>query len=158
MKMSKFWLVGICLLMTASPLFAQEREVGRYVVHLGVMSWETIQAGHHGEDSDLKARQYRMAKEMASMHGGGAKGDYHVLVVIDDRDSGRPIDDAEVRLEVSGAGGRRLSAMLERMDMAGFAGYGGYLMFNFAEPYTLRVIFSRPQDQEAREVEFTSPH
>jgi len=48
-----------------------------------------------------------------------------------------------------------LSAMLERMEMASFAGYGGYLRFNIAEPYTLRVIFSRPPDKEVSEVEFT---
>jgi len=153
--MARFWLVGILLFMAASALFAQEQVVGRYAVHLGVMSWESIQAGYHGADSDLRAHQYRMAKEMAAMHGGGAKGDYHVLVVIDDRESGRLIDDAEVRVEVAGAADRRLSAMLERMEMASFAGYGGYLRFNIAEPYTLRVIFSRPPDKEVSEVEFT---
>jgi len=156
--MKRFLLVGICLFLSASASYAQDQVVGRYAVHLGVMSWETIQSENRGEGSDLQARQYRMAKQMAAMHGGGDKGDYHVMVVIDDRDSGRPIDDAEVRVEISGAGGRELSAMLERMDMAGFAGYGGYLRFNFAEPYTMRVIFSRPSDQEVREVAFASPH
>jgi len=155
--MTRFLLLGICLLLSATTLFAQEQVTGRYSVHLGVMSWETIQAGNHGEDSDLQARQYRMAKQMAAMHGGGEPGDYHVLVVIDDRDSGRPVTDAEVRVEVAGAGDQQLSAMLERMDMAGFTGYGGYLKFNFADPYTLQVIFNLPDDPHAHEVEFTSP-
>lgn len=156
--MMRYGLVGLLLFMAVSTLFAQEQVVGRYSVHLGIMSWETIQAGQRGGDSALKARQYRMAKQMEAMHGGGAKGDYHVLVVIDDRDSGRPVDDAKVQVDVSGAGGRKVSAMLERMDMAGFTGYGGYLKFNFTEPYTLRVTFSRSSDRETREVEFAYPH
>jgi len=156
--MTRLWLVGVCFFITTTTLFAQEQIVGHYAVHLGVMNWETIQSGTHGEDSDLRARQYRMAKQMTAMHGGGAPGDYHVLVVIDDRDTGQPLADAEVRVEVAGAGDRRLSAMLERMEMAGSAGYGGYLKFNFAEPYTLKVIFSRPSNQEVHEVDFASPH
>lgn len=153
--MKWFWLVGLCFLITTPSLFAQEKSVERYNVHLGIMSWESIQAGNHVENSDLQSRQYKMAKEMATMHGGGAKGDYHVLIVIDDQDSGLPVEDAKVWVTASAPETKDVTATLERMDMAGYVGYGGYLSFTFSKPYTLRVFFNRRADPTEHEVEFS---
>lgn len=90
------------------------------------------------------------------MHGGREVGDYHVLVVIDDTASDQRVKDAEVEVVVSSKGSTRAVATLERMDMAESAGYGGYLNFNFAEPYTLRGSFSRPLVGESSQVEFSN--
>lgn len=155
--MVRFWLAFILFFVTASTLSAQEKVVDHYSVRLGLMSWESIQAGIDGEPLSLSAYQRKMAKEMTEMHGGGGEGNYHVLVVIDDRDSGQRIKDAEVEIVVSTKKSQGEAATLERMEMGGFAGYGGYIRFNFEEPYTIRISFSRPSVGEVSEVEFSNP-
>lgn len=92
---------------------------------------------------------------MAAMHGGGMRGDYHVLVTIDDLATGQVIEDAEVKIVVSGKDKQREAITLEKMDMDGFAGYGGFIRFNFEEPYTLQISFTRASVNEAGQVEFS---
>ena len=154
--MLRFWLTCFICFATVASLSAQERFVDHYTVRLGLMPWERIQAGVSENTNALSKYQYMMAKEMAKMHGGAEVGDYHVLVVIDDAASGQRVKDAEVEAVVFSKGSTRAVATLERMDMAESAGYGGYLRFNFEEPYTLRISFSRPLVGEARQVEFSN--
>jgi len=141
---------------TVTSLSAQEKVVDHYTVRLGLMPWERIQAGVNENTTALSKYQYMMAIEMAKMHGGGEVVDYHVLVVIDDAASGQRVKDAEVEVVVSSKGTTRAVATLERMDMAELTGYGGYIRFNFEEPYTLRISFSRPLVGETRQVEFSN--
>ena len=154
--MLRFWLTCFLCFATVTSLSAQEKVVDHYTVRLGLMPWERIQAGVSENTTALSKQQYMMAIEMAKMHGGGEVVDYHVLVVIDDVASGQRVKDAEVEVVVSSKGSTRAVATLERMDMAELTGYGGYLRFNFKEPYTLRISFSRPLDGEARQVEFSN--
>jgi len=154
--MLRFWLTCFLYFATVPSLSAQEKVIDHYTVRLGLMPWERIQTGVSENTTALSKYQYLMAKEMAKMHGGGEVGDYHVLVVIDDAASGQRVSDAEVEIVVSSKGTTKAVATLERMDMAELAGYGGYLRFNFEEPYILRISFSRPLVGEARQVEFSN--
>jgi len=153
--MVKFWLACILFLAMTFSVFAQERVVDHYLVRLGIMSWENIQSEVREEVHSLSTYQHKMAKQMAEMHGGGMRGDYHVLVTIDDLDSGQRIEDAEVNIVVFGKDKQSETATLERMIMDGFAGYGGFIRFNFEEPYTLRISFKRASVNEAGQVEFS---
>ncbi|WP_020677948.1 hypothetical protein [Geopsychrobacter electrodiphilus] len=154
--MKRFWLACIFCLATATTLSAMEKVIDDYSVTLGIMSWKSIQAGINAEAPAFSTYQRRMAKEMAEMHGGGVVGDYHVLVVIDNKASGQQVKDAEVDVVVSSPGSSSETATLERMDMDGFAGYGGYIGFNFEKPYTMRISFKRPLSGEVRQVEFSN--
>jgi len=155
-NMVRFWLVFILFLAMTAPLSALEKAVDRYVVTLGIISWKSIQTGINEEAPALSTYQHQMAKEMAEMHRGGKAGDYHVLVVINDQAAGQQVKDAEVDIRASSQGASSETATLERMDMDGFAGYGGYITFNFEKPYTLRVSFKRSSSGEIRQVDFSN--
>lgn len=155
--MVKFWLPWVLFFLMTTPLFAQEQVADHYSVRLGLMSWQAIQAEMKEEAHSWSAYQHKMAKQMAEMHGGGVRGDYHILVTIDDLDSGQSVKDAEVRIVVTGKDKHPQTATLERMIMDGFVGYGGYVRYNFAELYTLRIAFNRPSVGENGVVVFSNP-
>ena len=87
---------------------------------------------------------------------GGKKGDYHVLVVINDTETWQVIKDANVKVSVSDKQSQSETATLENMTMEGFTGYGGYLQFDLNLHHTLHVSFSLPSDDKIREVEFSN--
>lgn len=152
----RLWLATTLLLVLVPTLFAQEQMVDHYSVRLGIMSWENIQSELDEEAHSLSAYQRKMAKQMTEMHGGGMRGDYHVLVTIDDTASGQRIEDAEVEVIVSNKDKQRETATLEQMVMDGFAGYGGFIRFNFEEPYSILISFKRALVGETGQAEFST--
>lgn len=152
----RLWLAIILLLVLVPTLFAQEQMVDHYSVRLGIMSWEDIQSEVDEEANSLSAYQRRMSKQMAEMHGGGMRGDYHVLVAIDDVVSGQRIEDAEVEVVVSNKDRQSETARLEQMVMDGFPGYGGFIRYNFEEPYSILISFKRASVGETGQVEFST--
>ncbi|MDA8239328.1 MAG: hypothetical protein M0Z67_03030 [Nitrospiraceae bacterium] len=142
----------ICII--AAPVAAQEKTVDNYVVNFGILSWEQIQRDVPVKPAThTEEYHYKMARETAKMHGGGKKGTYHILVVIDDKNAGRRIDNADVRVTFIGRFGPE-TIKLQPMTMDGFAGFGQFVRLRNEGPYVFNVFF-RFSDKEAfREVRY----
>jgi hypothetical protein len=139
--MKKLIIIMTVILLPFSSLFAQEKTVNDLTVKLGVLSWEEIQTASlekpavHTEDFHRK-----MARSMAKMHGGGTKGDYHVMIVLTDETTGKAVKHADVMVKaVAKAGPEEITHSLQRMSMDGFYGYGEFYRLTFPGPYVFEI-------------------
>ncbi len=146
-------MFAICMSLPAS---AQEKIVGNYSVNFGIISWEDIQRGFK-EKPAVHAEEYhlKMAREMARMHGGGKKGTYHMLVVIDDKRTGQRIDKADVRVTILPEFAIRGEPMkLQPMTMNGYAGFGEFVKFRSSGRRIFKIFFRFSEKEEFKEVDF----
>ena len=149
-------LLTISLICMSLPASAQEKIVGNYSINFGIISWEQIQRGF-GEKPATHTEEYhlKMAREMARMHGGGKKGTYHILVVIDDKRTGQRIDKADVRVTILPEFAIRGEPMkLQPMTMNGYAGFGEFVKFRSSGRRIFKIFFRLSEKEEFKEVDF----
>ncbi len=145
-------MLFICLVATAG--FAQEKVVDNFAVNFGIISWDQIQSEIPKKPAThTEEYHYRMAKEMATMHKGGEKGMYHILVVIDDKKTGERIDKADVRVTFIGRRGPE-TVKLQPMTMDNFAGFGEFVRLRSAGPYAFTISFRLSEKELFKEVTF----
>ena len=138
----------LLICMFASRVIAQEKTVDNFSVNFGVISYEQIQKGLGDKPAThTEEYHYEMAREMAKMHKGGGKGTFHILVVIDDKKTGKRIDKADIRVTFVGRRGPE-TMKLQPMTMNGFAGFGEFVRLRSEGPYVFDVSF-RLSDKEA---------
>lgn len=141
----------------AMPVFAQEQVVDNFTINFGIISWEQIQKGMTEKPaSHTEEYHYRMAREMATMHGGGGKGTHHILVVLADKKTGRRVSTADVRVKVIDRLRRQKeeTVRLQPMTMDGFPGFGEFVEIGFSGAYIFKVSFRLSEKENFKEVEF----
>lgn len=155
LRMSRI-LVGIILFsLFPAHLFAQEKVVDGFSVNFGMISWEQMERGMTEKPAThTEEYHYGIAREMSKMHRGGKKGTYHILVVIDDKKTGRRIDKADVRVTFIGRRGPE-TIKLQPMAMDGFAGFGRFVRLRQEGPYVFSVSFRFSDKKEFRQVRYT---
>lgn len=146
-------MILLCLAVT--PVYAEKKIAGDFAVNLGVISWEQIQKGlQERPASHIEEYHYKMAKEMAKMHGGGGKGTYHILVVIDDKKTGRKISAADVEVTLIDWLRREKTIQLKPMSMDGSSGFGEFVRIGSGGTYVLRIRFRLSEKEAFHETEF----
>jgi hypothetical protein len=159
LKMKKILILPVFVILMFTAAFAQEKVVGNITVNLGVLSWEEIKASTteklatHSENFHRK-----MAKTMLEMHGGGAKGAYHVMVMLSDEFTGKDINDAAVTVTaVAKAGPEKVTQNLKSMSMNGFSGYGEFYKMKSRGTYVFKVKIDKNYRTYKTEFERTVP-
>jgi hypothetical protein len=124
-----------------TPTFAQDKVVNGTSVTFSVISWEDIRKGlkdkpaDHSQDFHLK-----LAKAMSEVHGGGSKGDHHVMALLTDATFGHQISNAEVQVTaISKTGSEKVSRQLKLMTIDGLPGYGEYFKLTSRGPFVFKV-------------------
>ncbi len=133
------------LLMSGASVFAQEKTVKDLTVYLGVISWEELHDASMNKPASHTEEFHRdMAKFMAAMHGRGGKGEYHVMVILKEKSTGKFIKDANIVVTaVAEAGPEEMSRKLQPMSMDGFSGFGSFYKLTFPGPYSFNVEVER---------------
>lgn len=83
------------------------------------------------------------AYERASHRGAAPGATHHVVVGLTDANTGAPVGDAKVTLELVDPRGGRQTKVLVRGDAGGFADYSELFRFGWAGDYSLRVTVQR---------------
>jgi hypothetical protein len=83
------------------------------------------------------------AYERASHRSAARDATHHVVVGVSDANTGKPVGDAKVTLELVDPRGGRQSKPLLRGDAGGFADYSELFRFGWAGDYSLRVTVQR---------------
>lgn len=122
--------VGLALFFAGSASAQQARTVDGVVIQLGLMpaEWAVHAEGH---------REAHPATF--------ASGSQHVLVTLADAKSGKPIADADVRVEVIDPKGAHEKKALLHTSAAGRPDYSELFVFGWSGTYSLRVTASRAQ-------------
>ncbi len=92
------------------------------------------------------------------MHGGASQeaNEFHVTIALFERDSGKRVEDAEVRATVSGLGHVGTSRLqLEPMSIAETVTYGGFITMSGKDRYTIAVEVRKPGSKGSPKTEFT---
>ena len=92
----------------------------------------------------VPAAQMRADAYERSMHREtGTSATHHVVVGVADAQSGAPIGDAQVTLELVDPRGGTQRKALERGNAGGFPDYSGLFRFGWSGAYKLRVTVAR---------------
>ncbi len=157
LPMNKARSIGVLIIyifLSTAPVYAQEQLIDGFSVNFGIMSWEQIQRGLTEKPaSHAEEYHYRMAREMATMHGGSKKGASHVLVVIDDKKTGKRIDKADVRVTFVGRRGPE-TVKLRPMTVNDFSGFGEFVVLRSSGPYVFNVSFRFSDREPFKEAKF----
>lgn len=78
------------------------------------------------------------------MHGGGRRGESHIVLALFDASNGRRIAEAEVTLHLTLVGGSSVTRRLEPMKIAGQPGFGGFVSIGTPGIYQIRFNARRP--------------
>lgn len=135
---------GSCGLLMA-PAFAQDEVVKGTSVTFSVVSWEDLQKGlkDRPEDHTLDFH-LKLAKAMSEMHGGGSKGDQHVMVFLTDATFGYQIGGVEVQVTaIAKTGTEEVTRQLKSMSVDGLPGYGEYFQLSSRGPFVFKVKISQ---------------
>ena len=81
------------------------------------------------------------------------EGDLHILVVIDDKKTGKRVDKADVRVTFVGRLGPE-TVRLQPMTMNNFAGFGEFVRLGSARPYVFNVSFRLSGKEPVKEARF----
>ena len=81
------------------------------------------------------------------------EGDLHILVVIDDKKTGKRVDKADVRVTFVGNLGPE-TVKLQPMTMNSFAGFGEFVRLGSAGPYVFNVSFRLSEQEPIKEARF----
>ncbi|RJQ48336.1 MAG: hypothetical protein C4538_03985 [Nitrospiraceae bacterium] len=137
-------IILICVLISGLLVpfvFAEEKVVDEIVVDFGIISWEDIEAGIKERPSThTEEYHHKMAKAMSEMHGGGGKGEYHVMIMLKEKASGKPIKNENVWVTaVSQAAPETITHKLKPITMDEYYGYGEFFKLNFPGLYVFQV-------------------
>jgi hypothetical protein len=85
---------------------------------------------------------------MSGMHGGGSKGDQHVMILLTDVTFGHQIGNAEVQVTaISKTGTEEVTRQLKSMSVDGLPGYGEYFQLTSKGPYVFKVKLEMGKDR-----------
>jgi hypothetical protein len=113
----------------------------------------TVNFGSVAADVALSAAGHR---ESHPTHPPG--GSQHLLITLDDQQSGKRIGDAEVAVEVTGPSGRVEKKPLLHTQAGGFADYSELFVFGPSGKYTVRVFITPAQSARPIETKFVVNH
>lgn len=115
------------------------------VFHFGVVPAEIVQA--HPSDHPERV-----------MHGGGAKGQKHLVLALFDASTGDRIAQADVQATVTLLGGSGVSRRLQPMMVADQPSFGGFFSMTPRGVYRIRFEVKRPDRPNAvAEFEYRVP-
>ena len=156
MNMFRFLSMLSIFYLFVTPVFAEEKVVDGFSVNLGIISWEQIQESMKEKPAaHTEGYHYKIAREMAKMHKGGKKGTHHILVVLNDKKTGRRIDQADVKVNViSRVLPQNEIIKLKPMTIDEYSGFGEFVKIRYKGPYILLVIFRLSEKDEFKEVKF----
>jgi hypothetical protein len=78
------------------------------------------------------------------MHGGGRRGESHIVLALFDDNARTRVAEAEVTLHMTLAGGGSVTKRLEPMTIAGQVGFGGFVSVGAPGTYSIRFDVRRP--------------
>ena len=127
--------------LQAQPAHSAQRQ-GGLLFHYGVVPAAVVLAHAEGHAE-------------REMHKGAARpGSSHVVLALFEVKDGRRIEDAEVTLHLTLAGGASVTRKLERMNIAGQAAYGGFVTMAAPGVYRLRFDARRAGVPGSAQAEF----
>lgn len=121
-----------------NPILAQHeiKMVAGLKVMLAIVSIEEIKK-HPDEHPEIK------------MHGG-PKGTHHLLIHLEDKDTGEIIGEATVTVNIHNPEGTKISKMLEPMTIRGRTNFGNYLDFSDMGNYHIETMIMPEKGDHGR--------
>lgn len=140
-----FCAAFVALALTATASLGQEKSVGGLVINLGLMTAAKA----------MQADGHREAHEHAFTNSSAAE---HILVSIEDAQTGRRIGDARVVVEVKDPKGKIETRPLLNTQSAGVPDYSEIFQFGWSGKYEIRVMITRTPGSKPIEARFTVGH
>lgn len=133
------WLLALPASSGAQSAHAIRQGAQGLAFHYGLVPAELVLA-HPREHAERQ------------MHGGGKRGQKHVVLALFDGE--QRIAEADVTVHVTLTGGPSVTRRLEPMTIAGQPGFGGFVSIGAPGIYKIRFEVRRPGQPQLEQAEF----